>query len=523
MEHWGAPDSNPLQFLTSPKDLKWFVGECWEKKPHVFEATGEKKKVFDGLFTCDSLKNILKEREALGGAGPLNFGIDLNAAMYVNGVRETPNGEVGDSETVWGLFEKGATLQFIQPQRFQENLRALCAALESQLGCLVGCNAYITPKGTQGLAPHHDDVELFICQTEGSKTWRLHTPINNYSLPALPSGNLSQEEAGEPIKEVTLNVGDVLYMPKGTVHQAVAQKANSVHLTISTYQRWSWGDLALTLMQHAMTAKEPVIGAPLALREGLPHGFVNTSGALTGKSSAVQVGMKELAKRLHALADAVEKKESLFRVAVDSMAEDVISGRMPPLEEQMPEKGAAPTLRDSVRVRGTGLFRLMPVESDEGGVDPSMVQLVSCLKNPVHKHMIAGLPSDCDSDFEEMMEDEDEECEITACCPSEKSKDEKMKAGPPAGAELAEGSIEDVEIDEDEDGSQVLVLESSFTEAVQQILGAGSQGVPVRSLKLETDQLKMGCVTALWEDGMISTLPSENGSKGKTPKKARKK
>lgn len=34
----------------------------------------------------------------------------------------------------------------------------------------MGSNAYITPAGTQGLAPHHDDVELWVCQTQGE--WR---------------------------------------------------------------------------------------------------------------------------------------------------------------------------------------------------------------------------------------------------------------------------------------------------------------------------------------------------------------
>ncbi len=54
-----------------------------------------------------------------------------------------------------------------QPQRFLSPLWRLLASLEGQLGCLVGCNAYLTPGGAQGLAPHHDDVELFVCQTEG--------------------------------------------------------------------------------------------------------------------------------------------------------------------------------------------------------------------------------------------------------------------------------------------------------------------------------------------------------------------
>jgi len=40
--------------------------------------------------------------------------------------------------------------QVHQPQRFSDELWRLLAALEGQLGCLVGCNAYLTPAGTQG-------------------------------------------------------------------------------------------------------------------------------------------------------------------------------------------------------------------------------------------------------------------------------------------------------------------------------------------------------------------------------------
>ncbi len=58
-------------------------------------------------------------------------------------------------------------LQVLQPQRFSDGIWRLVSALERQLGCLVGCNAYITPPNTQGLAPHHDDIELWICQTQG--------------------------------------------------------------------------------------------------------------------------------------------------------------------------------------------------------------------------------------------------------------------------------------------------------------------------------------------------------------------
>lgn len=41
-------------------------------------------------------------------------------------------------------------MQVHQPQRFSDELWRLLAALEGQLGCLVGCNGYNTPAGTQG-------------------------------------------------------------------------------------------------------------------------------------------------------------------------------------------------------------------------------------------------------------------------------------------------------------------------------------------------------------------------------------
>lgn len=58
-----------------------------------------------------------------------------------------------------------------------------------------------------------------------------------------------QGSLGQLVLEVELCVGDVLYMPRGTVHQAAAQTGDSSHLTISTYQRCSYADLATHLLQ----------------------------------------------------------------------------------------------------------------------------------------------------------------------------------------------------------------------------------------------------------------------------------
>lgn len=39
-----------------------------------------------------------------------------------------------------------------------------------------GTNPYLTPPGSQGFAPHYDEIEVFLLQLEGSKIWILYEP-----------------------------------------------------------------------------------------------------------------------------------------------------------------------------------------------------------------------------------------------------------------------------------------------------------------------------------------------------------
>jgi hypothetical protein len=62
---------------------------------------------------------------------------------------------MADADVVWRRFEKeGCSVRMLHPQRFCDQLWRLVAALEAYLQCPVGCNAYLTPPGTQGFAPH---------------------------------------------------------------------------------------------------------------------------------------------------------------------------------------------------------------------------------------------------------------------------------------------------------------------------------------------------------------------------------
>ena len=54
---------------------------------------------------------------------------------------------------------------------------------------------------------------------------------------------LSPDMLGEPRIQTTLNAGDLLYLPRGYVHQAMATQADSLHVTASLGRQHTWRDL----------------------------------------------------------------------------------------------------------------------------------------------------------------------------------------------------------------------------------------------------------------------------------------
>ncbi len=77
--------------------------------------------------------------------------------------------EIADAATVWRLFDSGWSVRILHPQRWSDKLWKLMSALETYFGTCMGCNAYLTPKASQGFAPHWDDIDAFIVQLEGKK------------------------------------------------------------------------------------------------------------------------------------------------------------------------------------------------------------------------------------------------------------------------------------------------------------------------------------------------------------------
>ncbi|XP_060068982.1 ribosomal oxygenase 1-like isoform X2 [Ylistrum balloti] len=258
-----------FECLIHPVKPDKFFKELWEKKPLLVKR--HMKQYNDGWFSTAELDRILREEN-------VQFSVNLDITTFTNGVRETHN-PVGRAyaPVVWDMYQSGCSVRLLNPQTYSRNVWKLLSMLQEYFGCCVGANTYLTPPGTQGFAPHYDDIEAFILQLEGKKHWRLYSPRSDAEkLPRFSSGNFTDADLGEPILEKTLEPGDLLYFPRGTIHQAkTVGDEHSLHITVSCYQKNTWGDLFEKLMPRAL---QIAIEEDVEFRKGLPRGYLNFMG-----------------------------------------------------------------------------------------------------------------------------------------------------------------------------------------------------------------------------------------------------
>jgi lysine-specific demethylase/histidyl-hydroxylase NO66 len=205
----------------------------------------------------------------------------VNVAKYENGVRTTHN-PVGRAYAgaIRAFVDQGMSVQCVNPQSFDMNIRYICDLLQEMFNCFVGANCYFTPKGNAGFAPHFDDIDAFLLQTEGRKHWKVYAPSDEDQWPLESSHNFTLEEMEERKDNLVfdgwLNAGDVLYLPRGFIHCAnTDSKHDSLHITISVGQNHSYCNLIEKVTNKLLEAKTAEIAQ---LRRNLPVNLLDMCG-----------------------------------------------------------------------------------------------------------------------------------------------------------------------------------------------------------------------------------------------------
>ena len=142
-------------------------------------------------------------------------------------------------DKVLATLADGATLVLQGLHRTWPPLVEFGSRLATELGHPVQINAYITPAENQGFAPHYDVHDVFVLQIAGHKRWTMHEPVVHAPLDNQPWEKFRAEVAARaaeaPVIDTVLAPGDALYLPRGTIHSAVAQGETSIHLTVGIH------------------------------------------------------------------------------------------------------------------------------------------------------------------------------------------------------------------------------------------------------------------------------------------------
>ncbi|KAE9029566.1 hypothetical protein PR003_g18726 [Phytophthora rubi] len=485
-----------LTKLLGGMSLDTFKSEYFEKKPlHVRKA--DKGELFSsGLFSRKKMLKVMEKQSRMG------FGKDLTVCRYVNSERDNFDGEESNghatSRQVASLLDKGYSCQFYQPQRYVDGLYELNAAFEEVFGGLAGASAYLTPENAQALAPHHDDVEVFVLQTQGRKKWKLYRPL--VELAGEHSSDLAADQIGEPWMELTVEEGDLLYFPRGVVHQACTDKKQfSTHVTVSVYQHNTWANFLEVALPRVI---RHAFDSDVAFRKGLPVGYLNYMGTQFPADSAEAKEFAATCKKLVGqLAAHVSEKD--LQEAADEAAQDVLANRLPPPGENKKdgETGCSPLDSNvAIRFKNRSHIRLSMGEDEE---KEAFVAVYYSLHNCRRHHM--GLCT-CDGDDEDKEEKEDEE-----------EGDDGSEGGEGAEADSDDEGHDDNESEEDDDLSAAfgqmppqaksIVFPGELASALMKLYASSASmpGVLVEELTGDaSDETAVrGMLLRLWSEGLL--------------------
>ncbi|MFI0914209.1 cupin domain-containing protein [Streptomyces abikoensis] len=125
---------------------------------------------------------------------------------------------------------EGASLTLDSIDELHRPLAHVAEDLERAFRTRLQANLYASWTAVEGFGTHWDDHDVVVLQLDGAKRWRIYGPTRSYPL------DRDTEEpvppTSEPIADLVLRPGDLLYVPRGWWHAVSAdQGTRSLHVT----------------------------------------------------------------------------------------------------------------------------------------------------------------------------------------------------------------------------------------------------------------------------------------------------
>lgn len=227
--HPQDPDLHAGKLMDQLKARDFFE-QVWQQRelhlPGMFDA-GER----DAIFPLEKFDEVLTSGSLVSPHLDIVRGGKKIAAPFTTS--PSPATDVG---VVMRELKDGATVRVAHIEHYLPSLSRFCRGLEAVLHMPIRANLYMTPPFSQGFQPHYDLDDIFVVQVLGQKEWFWHADYASQA--ALPNADMPFDAArhaprGAPTP-IMMKAGDVLYLPRGFMHEARTDEVASIHITFAT-------------------------------------------------------------------------------------------------------------------------------------------------------------------------------------------------------------------------------------------------------------------------------------------------
>ena len=247
--------------LIAPIDEETFFAEYHDRKTLHIPAPQPDK--LDDVMTWDTLSALLN-MTAIWDPNSFKLYLDTKPVPVDQYCREAMarHGQMTmqpDADKVKSWLRRGASIVANDIDTLTPGLISAANALEARTGGKVQSNLYCSWNQHQAFPTHFDTHEVFALHVAGEKVWRvyegrLENPIANEAFQSLDD-DFHAANRGDVAMEVTLRPGDILYIPRGQYHDALASSDGCIHLSFGVTHVIGF-DVMNIMFERALT--EPV-------------------------------------------------------------------------------------------------------------------------------------------------------------------------------------------------------------------------------------------------------------------------
>lgn len=223
----------------APMPVDRFMADYYGRRPLHLQADGESGLRRRATFSWARLDELL---------AILPHWSEANLKLIIDSRPIAPENYMVEVDTRAGPMRRaspakveaflgmGASLVADSLEAIAPEIHALTHMLGTQFAGRAGANAYCSFAGVQAFNSHCDLHEVFAIHCEGQKSWRIYE--NRAQSPVVPlevpdAQAIIDQVKGRVMMEARMQPGDLLYIPRGYYHDALASSEASLHLSLS--------------------------------------------------------------------------------------------------------------------------------------------------------------------------------------------------------------------------------------------------------------------------------------------------